>query len=671
MCQWYFQPPLLVGISVFLLGVGGYLYYLQRKDFAKLKYAWLGSGSLFICILATGLLITYCNDIRHGGKWVGNDYNEKPIWVAVLKEPLVEKEKSYKTQLSLHFRIKNDKKQRVQGFVIAYFKKDDVNQRLRVGDQIVFVKHLQPIQNAGNPGAFDYKTYELLNRITHSVYLTRDDYRKISETSLSIWRKALFNTRSFVLNAIKHNIKGKREQGLAEAMLIGYRDDLDKKLLQSYSNVGVVHVIAVSGMHLALLYGTLHVLLSPLLRRRATKWLHPVVILFFLWCFSVIAGGAASVVRAAVMFTFITIGKLINRNTSTYNILAAGAFCQLCYHPYWLWDVGFQLSYLAVLSIVIFFKPIYDLLFIKNKILNWVWQLAAVSIAAQILTTPLVLYHFHQFPVYFLLSNLVVVPISSMVLVGTLIIVVFSPIKAVALFLGDILNGLIWCLNEFIERMDMLPYSIWENIQISTLQMFLLLMVIASISFWCIAKYKQGVWYALVGLLMFFMIRSNSIHQSHQQQKFIVYHIPKCTVADFVSGRNYMTIGDTAAFEDISIYTYTLKPSRTLLRVRRADALSNMYRKNNAFIFNGKKILWVRTPFLNHRSTPLEADVVVVSGNGTMYISDLLQRIAPRQIVIDGSVPIKKAQYWVRECNSLKIPCHNTATDGAFVMNFY
>ena len=293
----------------------------------------------------------------------------------------------------------------------------------------MFSKPIQEIRNSGNPAAFDYKRYAPFNKITHQVYLTGNDYKKLPGICIPAWKKALFTTRDFVLNAVKSNIKGDKEQGLAEAMLIGYKEDLDKSLLQSYTNTGVVHVIAVSGMHLALLYWLLNLLLQPLLKRKATKWLHPVLVLFILWAFSFVAGGAASIVRAAVMFTFITIGKQINRNASICNILAASAFCQLCHNPYWLWDVGFQLSYIAVLSIVIFYKPVYDLLFVKNKILNRVWQLAAVSIAAQVLTTPLSLYYFHQFPVYFLLGNLVVVPVSTVVLIGTLILVVVSPFK--------------------------------------------------------------------------------------------------------------------------------------------------------------------------------------------------------------------------------------------------
>src|SRR5262249_36907228 len=151
-----------------------------------------------------------------------------------------------------------------------------------------------------------------------------------------------------------------------------------------------------------------------------------------LWLFSLLAGAQASVLRSAVMFTCIVLGKNFSRSSSIYNTLAVSAFILLCYDPFWLWDVGFQLSYAAVLSIVIFVKPIYNWFYIRNKILDFIWKLNAVSIAAQLLTTPLSLYHFHQFPNYFLLSNFAVVPLSSIVVLGEIFLcsTLFFPVLA-------------------------------------------------------------------------------------------------------------------------------------------------------------------------------------------------------------------------------------------------
>jgi competence protein ComEC len=184
-----------------------------------------------------------------------------------------------------------------------------------------------------------------------------------------------------------------------------------------------------------------------------------VIIISGLWLFSLLAGAQASVLRSAVMFTCIVLGKNFLRSSSIYNTLAVSAFMLLCYDPFWFWDVGFQLSYAAVLSIVIFVKPIYNWFYIRNKILDFIWKLNAVSIAAQLLTTPFSLYHFHQFPSFFLLSNFAVVPLSSIVVLGEIFLCSTFFFPFVASISGKLLSKFIWIMNSYIERIEALPYG--------------------------------------------------------------------------------------------------------------------------------------------------------------------------------------------------------------------
>ena len=180
---------------------------------------------------------------------------------------------------------------------------------------------------------------------------------------------------------MRTNIKGDKELGLAEALLIGYKDDLDKTLVQSYSNTGVVHIIAISGLHLGLIYWLLNLLLKPLSKRKKWRWLRPIIAVSCLWFFSLLAGGISfhSSIRSHV-YLYCCRQIVFARKTSIYNTLAVSAFFLLCYNPYWLWDVGFQLSYSAVLSIIIFMQPIYNLFYIKNKFLDFIWKLNAVTL---------------------------------------------------------------------------------------------------------------------------------------------------------------------------------------------------------------------------------------------------------------------------------------------------
>lgn len=304
--QWYMQFSFIVSASsfaisliiFFLMGAWGNFKSWQRAP-------WRGL-SLTVAIIAGGMVITWLKDVRSHPDWLSQQYQPGDLVIATLDEPLVLKERSYKAVASLVALLKDGKKISCSGNIIIYLKRDSINSCLLAGDRLLFNKDLQEIRNTGNPGGFDYKRYALFNGITHQVYLVEKEYKKCSGNYLSWYQGMLLQARTYVLNAIRTYIKGTKEQGLAEAMLIGYKDDLDKNLLQSYTNTGVVHVIAVSGMHLALLYWLLNLLFAPLLRKKKTQWLHAVLVLTLLWLFAFLTGGAASIVRAAVMFTFIT-----------------------------------------------------------------------------------------------------------------------------------------------------------------------------------------------------------------------------------------------------------------------------------------------------------------------------------------------------------------------------
>ena len=330
---------------------------------------------------------------------------------------LVEKTKSYKADAFVETVITDDTAINCKGKLLIYFSKDTAAQQLHYGDRILINKNLQAIKNSGNPGAFNYQRYAAFQQTFHNVFLKEKDWVLLPAKKINGFKQFIFTARENILANLRKNINtGKDELGIAEALLIGYTNDLDKDLVQAYSNTGVVHIIAISGMHLGLIYVMLVWLFARIPLVKKSKLAQVILILSCLWLFSLLTGAAASVLRSAVMFTFITIGNNLTKKSSIYNSLAASAFVMLCYNPYYLWDVGFQLSYLAVVGIVIFQKPIYNLIYIKNKRADKVWKLMAISLAAQILTFPICIYYFHQFPNLFLITNIIAVPLSSIIL---------------------------------------------------------------------------------------------------------------------------------------------------------------------------------------------------------------------------------------------------------------
>lgn len=650
-------------LSVFSVAV--VYFFIPLK--AKYQLGLINGIVINILIALFGAMLVREHDIRNNENWIGHNYKEGSYILATLEEPLVEKTNSYKAEARIEGVYHGNKLAESQGRLIVYFKKDSSLTRLHYGSQIVTNHPLQEIKNSGNPGSFDYKRYSLFQGITHQVYLKPDAYELLNTEKTSPIKGFIFQCRNWVVSTLKTFIKGEREQGLAEALLIGYKDDLDKNLVESYTNTGVVHIIAISGMHLALIYGLLLLLTQPLTRKKQLHWLRIFLILSALWLFTLLAGAQASVVRSAVMFTCIALGEALSRRTSIYNTLALSAFLLLSYNPFWLWDVGFQLSYAAVLSIVSFYRPIYNWFYFPNKAMDFLWKTMAISIAAQILTTPISLYHFHQFPVLFLLTNMVAVPISSLVLFGEIAICAFAWLTPVARLLGRITEWLIYAMNSYIRRIETISFSLWEGFSINMLQTLLLSLAAIAICLWLMEKRKWMLWTGLSCLLAFTVIRSLSVNEAYRQTKLIVYSVPKYSAIDLITGRTCNFIGDSALLYDDFVRNFHIQPSRVMHRVTPKQTLKACCHE---FRFGNKKIAVLdSTKYFVRLASRKSIDLLILSKNPKLYISNLLQSFSIGQVVIDGSVPAWKAKLWKKDCDSLRIPYHDVSEKGAFVMN--
>ncbi len=668
--QWHSKQSPSLYIALLCTGLMGYAAFGFLPLFKKYRFGFITGILVVTVFFSIGGWLTWQKDIRNNTSWFGHSYPDYTALQVTLDEPLVEKNKSFKANATVNYLLQNDKKIKTTGKIIIYFRKDS-SLNLAYGSQLIFQKALQEIKNSGNPGGFDYKRYCLFQGITHQVYLTPNDFEALPGKKTSSFRQFIFNSRERVLEILRKYIKGEKETGLAEALLIGYKDDLDQALVQSYTNTGVVHIIAISGLHLGLIYWLLALLLRPLQKNKKWRWLHPVLIITCLWLFSFLAGAQPSVLRSALMFSFIVIGDSFSRRSFSYNTLAVSAFLLLCINPFWLWDVGFQLSYAAVLSIIVFLQPVYNWLYIKNKLLDFVWKLNAVTIAAQVLTLPLSIYHFHQFPLLFLFSNFLAVPLSSLILIGEILLCGIAFISPVAHLLGDLLSWLIRIMNTYIERVEFIPFSLWDGLQVTAIQTILLFISIAAISYWLLNKAKPGLVAGLMALALFALLRSYSFITAGKQQKIIVYNVPGKKAIDFVEGRKYYFSGDSSLLADGFERNFHLKPSRIFYRIHRADTIPGIYNKEQYISYAGKRLLLADGPiaFPDAAEKPV-INLLVVSGNKSIRMEQLDAALDIKQVVTDGSVPAWRAASLKNSCDSLKIPCHNVTVKGAFVMNW-
>lgn len=667
--QYYIQPPVFVAWAVLSFAVTAILLFNLRPSFIQFKFSWFNGVMMFLLFISLGTIVGFYKNITHHTEWYGHHVHEKSGIFVTIEEPLSEREKSYRALAAAEQVVNNDSIIRVKGSLLLYFPKDSANLPV-YGSRLFITKHLQRITSSGNPGAFDYQQYAALQNLYHQVFLKKGEYFLLPGRKTSWLSDFLLHVRAKVLHILTAYIPGDKEAGMAEALLVGYKEDLDKELVQSYSNTGVVHVIAISGLHLGLIYWLLSILFTPLQRKWKLPWLKATWIIIGLWLFALLAGAGPSILRSAVMFTCIVIGDSLQKKSPILNSLAMSACILLCMQPGWIWDVGFQLSYAAVLSIVIFMKPIYNLIYVRNKLLDTIWKLSAVTFAAQILTVPLCVYYFHQFPNYFLLANMVAVPLSSLIVLGEIALCVLAVFPVLAKLTGAALHALIVWMNDFIERIDHLPFARWESLQVNLLQVMLVYAVIAGTAYWLMQKNKTALLSGLLCMVLLLSVKFYATYEANYRKQLVVYNVPGHTIMDIMDNGKYFNYNGTNTAVNMQLVRFHIAPARILYHCSKPGSIDAYTIPGGGFLFNHKKIIVIDKklsafPFPGK----IQADIVIISQNQKITLDELRQKIDCRQWVLDASNPAWKVNKWKSEAAKAGLNCFSMVDNGAFVMN--
>jgi competence protein ComEC len=399
------------------------------------------------------------------------------LLLRLLDDP-VQKQNTWKCLADIKWLVKDhicfNENERI---IIHFYKKPDARQ-YSGGSLIIFRKELHPITNLGSSIDFDFENYCHLRHIYAQVFLKEDEFASVLPIKEISFFSVLGSLRRKLLIIIKKYVPGTSEHSLLEALMVGFTDDLGPGVLKSYADTGIIHIIAISGLHLALICHILQIISQKAGRKKWIQWLRLGLIITTLWMYSILSSGSPSVIRSAGMFTITLVARNILRETVLFNTLACSAFLLLCFDHNWIWDPGFQLSYSAVLSLGLFARPIRNIITVKNKLLMSLWNAASVSVAAQILTIPISIFYFHRFPSYFLIANLVAVPLSSIVLIGGILLCICSFVHPLGRFLGWILNYMIHFLNAFVQYISRLPGAVISHLNISLSLVFLIYFVL-------------------------------------------------------------------------------------------------------------------------------------------------------------------------------------------------
>ncbi|MBO9731872.1 MAG: ComEC/Rec2 family competence protein [Chitinophaga sp.] len=675
--------PLLGGIScqlllplspVFLLlltgiPVSGLLLFRLLPLQWRFAIGWLPGVWICMLLFCCGSLLLYKADIRHRKGFFGQSATDSSLLLLRVNEAVQEKPRSFKTTARVIAVYEHHQWIPVNGYLLLYFARDSSLANIVYGDEIIVRKRPEMIKNTGNPGAFDYRQYCVTQQLYHQLYLRAEDCYRLSRNRGNIIHRLLLQAQGYCLHNLKQYIGNGPEAGMAEALLIGYRPDLDKTVVQAYSNTGIVHVIAISGMHLALLYGTLLWCLQWL---PAHKWANlgkAVVILAVLWGFALLTGASASVLRSAVMFTGITIGRFVlERHSSIYNTLAASATLLLCTNPYLAIDAGFQLSYLAVLSILLFYQPLYELWEMRRRWADLIWQMIALSLAAQLMTTPVSLFYFHQFPNYFLPANLVAVPLSTVIIYGEAILLFLAPFRTPAVWLGTALKYAIRYMNVSVKWLGELPYALITNIDCSLLQTACLYGIIAALAAWWLLRWKTGRWWALLGVWAFLAAQAYRTTQRNIQCKIIVYNVAGYTAIDCVQGRQVQFAGDDSIWQLPAAASLTAARNDLGVHPGRLPAFQQY---KHCISFQGKRLLMIDSALPAYLpKTKLKVNYILLTHNALPDIKSLNAWYEFDTLIFAASNSPRRLEKWRQACDTLGWKYYSIEKEGAFVHSF-
>jgi competence protein ComEC len=509
------------------------------------KKEWVFGLAVWIVMLALGstLTLSVSNEIFPNDLSI-NVGNQDGVYLVRIKDEPQIRERSVKVVAELTEDSLNS-----FGNVLLYFAKDSTSENLRYGQILAVNTNLQPVENLGNPNEFNYKRYLRFNGIGLRGYVGFGNWKHLSDGRPG-FRGLLFSVRRFLINKLKEAGLEGDELSVASALILGFRADLDRELMTAYAGAGATHVLAVSGLHVGIVYVILNGLLKFMNRKKSTKIIKTFLLIGFLFGYAGLTGFSASVVRAATMFSFVAFGKMLQRDTNIYNTLAASAFCLIALEPMIIMQVGFQLSYAAVIGIVLIQPRLFKLYAFNNRLADRAWSITCVSIAAQIATFPLGLLYFHQFPNLFLVSNLLVIPAAAGILYLGFSLFVASIWKPALVFFGFLLDFLISTLNTIVVWIEQIPYSVLQGIDISTVETLMIYAGIGGILLFIAQKQRTGLYLSLSIAIFFVAMQILEVHNQQHQRFLTVYNVRGETAIALFNGTHVTFIGSEDFYKD-------------------------------------------------------------------------------------------------------------------------
>jgi competence protein ComEC len=639
--------PLLVMLLLFPI-----LFWLRKRQSREgLPYfevvttlTTIGLG-MFVVAMAKGTTLE--------NHYSQHDFEKENLWHLKVREVL--KPNPYSQRYVTQVISLDDEK--VTGKILLNLPADSTVLRLTVDDEIFVHSSAEAIRPPLNPHQFDYKDYLRKQAIYHQVR-TAQSTILIDDNPSSTLLGLASNAREHIISKLKKQSFGPEELSVIQALLLGQRDDISESTYNDYKNAGAVHILAVSGLHVGILLLLLQFLLLPLERFPKGKTAKLVLVVLLLWAYAFVAGLSPSIVRAVTMFSFLAYAMHLNRPTNSFNIIALSILFILLIKPLFLFQVGFQMSYAAVFTIVWIYPKLQKFWFPENVVVRKTWQLLSVSIAAQLGVLPISLFYFHQFPALFFISNLVIIPFLGLILGMGILIIVLSLANQLPAFLVTAYDWIIGIMNAVVNWVAKQEGFIIKDIPFDSVQLILGYFAIISLVLF-LSRPKRKI--ALVLFAGIITLQGWAIwnqFQLQQKESLILVHRTRNTILFHQTGNVLNVLAQDSSNVDRIVNDYAV-----------AERIQQITKNQiqNSYLINQKKLYVMDS--LGFYPLNKELDFLLLTQSPKINLERLLDSIHPKMVLADGSSYKSYVERWKATCAQKEIPFHYTGEKGYYVFD--
>jgi len=528
--------------------------------------------------------------------------------------------------------------------------------KLPIGSELTINACIYKNKKPYNPGQFDYGQYLNNKSVLAQLYAKKDNtiVGKNIHKDLFYYSDML---RYRILQNLGKSISPETLSVIA-ALILGQQQDISADVLHDYQFAGAVHILSVSGLHVGFIMIFMTFMLNFLPNKKGMSYFKLFAVVFSLWGFAVIAGLSPSVIRSVTMFSFVAVGLFLKRKTNIFHTLLVSILLILLVEPSFLFDVGFQLSYVA-LFFILWLQPMFSNFWQpENRFVKYFWDIMTVSFAAQIGAFPLSVYYFHQFPGLFFITNLVIIPFLSVIMALGVTATVLAGFNVVPTLLANALEYSIVFLNKIINKIASFDTFVIQDIPFNQWLLLSLYLFIFSLGIWIKRPNFNKMVFALSTLILVQLAFIGSNYKHSKQKDWIVFNAKKTSLIAERNGTEITILSNDSLADNNPVKAYAVS---NFCKIKTQKPI-----KNTAY-FNNNKILIVDS--LAQFPEKISPDVIVFRQSPKINLERILQTCKPKMIVADASNYKSYVALWKATCSQQKIPFHAVAEKGFYKLD--